>query len=249
MPPVQYERPVMPGGGMQMVQQAPPLAVMKKDKSGLVKTIVIIILSLVTVTFIGLFVWMSMQYSEAQRDVNEKITKAVADAKDEQAEQDRIKQENDEKYPYRTFVGPADYGQLSFEYPKTWSVYIEADASNGGDFKAYLNPIEVNVVSKDTINALRVSIVGDSYESVVNKYQKEVDKKDSQLSVESITIGNVEKGTQVVANKYSGNIPGTELNGYIVVFKIRDKTVIMQTDSQLFGGEFDKLLGTVIFNA
>jgi hypothetical protein len=39
-----------------------------------------------------------------------------------------------EKYPYKTFSGPEDYGKLTFEYPKTWSVYIAAAANKGGDF-------------------------------------------------------------------------------------------------------------------
>lgn len=251
IPPVQYGQPVAPSGvgGTPMVQQTVPLAVMKKDRSGLIKTIVIVVLALVSVTFIGLFIWMSLQYKDASKDLDLKISKAVGEARAEQKEQDEITQRDNEKYPYRTFAGPADYGQLSFEYPKTWSVYIEADASNGGDFKAYLNPIEVNTVAIDTINALRVSIVNDSYESVIKKYQKEVEKKEPTMTVDSITVGNAEKGIQVTANKYSGTIPGTDLSGYVVVFKIRDKTVVMQTDSKVFEEDFNKLLGTIVFNA
>ena len=256
IPPVQFTQPVMPvqqaplaPNGMPMVQQVQPPVGGKKNVGGLIKTIVIVVLSLVAITFIGLFVWMFMRYDEAQTDVDYKISVAVAEAKDEQAQQDQIRQADEEKYPYRTFSGPADYGQLTFEYPKTWSVYIEADASNGGDFKAYLNPIEVNTVSDDTINALRVSILDDSYEEIVGKYQKELNKKDSQLTMQSVTIGDVEKGTEVTANRYTGTIPGTDLSGYIVVFKIRDKTVVMQTDSVLFEEDFNKLLGTITFNA
>ena len=220
-----------------------------KDFSGLIKTIVIVILVLVSMTFVGLFVWMYMQYREAQSDLDYKIGVAVAEAKDEQAEQDRVRYENDIKYPLQTFSGPVDYGQLSFEYPKTWSVYVESDAANGGDFLAFFNPGQVNTVAKDTINALRVSILNSSYEDIISKYQKEVDTKDSGLTVQAVTIGNEEKGVQVTANKYSGTIPGTDLIGYIVIFKIRDKTVIMQTDSVLFEEDFDALLKTITFNA
>ena len=35
----------------------------------------------------------------------------------------------------------------------------------------------------------------------------------------------------------------------IVIFKIRDKTAILQTDSMLFIDDFNKLLDTVQFNA
>ncbi len=215
-----------------------------KNIADLVKTIVIIVLSLTTVTFIGLFVWMSVQYNETRSDVDGQINRAVAIAKDEQATALEAEFLEREKYPFKTFSGPADYGQLTFEYPRTWSVYVAADASNGGDFSAYFNPIQVNVVSKDTINALRVTIRDKSFDDVAAEYQRYMDKKDSNLSVETITTT---KG--ITANRYSGNIPNTDLNGYIVIFKIRDKTAILQTDSVLFEEDFNKLLNTVTFNA
>ena len=237
--------------GMSMIQQTQVVPSKKDDKSSLIKTIVIVILSLISVTFIGLFIWMSMQYSEMQGDIEGQIRRAVADAKVEQYQADQLEFQAVEKNPYKTFSGPADYGELTFKYPKTWSVYVASDASNGGDFSAYFNPGQVNAVSKDTVNALRVTIRNKSFESVVEEYQKAMEKKDSNLTVESIIVGDEEKGISATANRYNGKIPDTDLNGCIVVFKIRDKTVIMQTDSTYFveNGDFDNLLKTIEFNA
>lgn len=248
MPMMQSVSPVG-SNGVSGAQPAASAAVIKKDHSGLIKTITIVILALVSATFIGLFIWMYVQYNDAKTDLDFKIDVAVAAAKDEQRVSDEKEYFDREKNPYLTFAGPVDYGQLTFKYPKTWNLYVAADAANGGNFEAYFNPGQVDMVSKDTINALRVSIVKDSFETVTAQYQKEVDKKNSELSVESIIIGDVEKGTEVTANKYSGTIPRTDLKGYIVVFKIRDKTVILQTDSMEFGGDFDNLLKTITFNA
>ena len=254
IPPVQVMPPVQtaPGGavsGMPMMQQVQAASMQQKDTSGLVKTVAIVLLSLVAVTFVGLFIWVFLQYNEVRSDVDGKIALAVSEAKDEQAAKDEEEFAEREKNPYRVFSGPADYGQLTFEYPKTWSVYVAADASNGGTYSAYFNPIQVNAVSKDTINALRVTIENRSFESVAESYQRDVDRKDSRLTVESVTVGNVEKGITVTANRYTGVIPGTDLNGCIVIFKIRDKTAILQTDSVLFEEDFDKLLSTIVFNA
>lgn len=251
MPPIQVIPPAQPpvSGGMPMVQQVQVVPTQKKDVSGLVKTIVIVILSLVAVTFIGLFIWMSMQYSEVKEDVDYQIDVAVAKAKDEQHAADEAEYFEREKNPYKTFSGPADYGQLTFQYPKTWSVYIERSAEKGGDFNAYFNPIQVDAVGKDTINALRVTIRNKSFDDVAAEYKKWVERKNSELTVESIVIGDVEKGTETTANLYTGTIPNTELSGYIVIFKIRDKTVILQTDSVLFKDDFDALLKTITFNA
>lgn len=242
----------MPMGpnGMPMVQQvqmAPPPP--KKDIAGLVKTIVIVILSLIAVTFIGLFIWMMTEKDAVQESHDADVRNAVAEAKDEEAMEQSQKCADEKKYPYLTFSGPADYGQLTFEYPKTWSVYVEKAANEGGDFYAYFNPVQVNEVGKDTINALRVTISTESFDKVTTDYQRWVEKKNSNLTVSSVEIGDAEKGIHQTANRYDGNIPNTDLIGSIVVFKIRDKTVILQTDSEVFMEEFNKLLSTITFNA
>ena len=211
----------------------------KKSVVPIVKTIAIVLLSLISVTMIGLFVWVNMQYTELNENVEQKIEAAVSDAKTEQALADAEEAKKD----VRTFAGPSDYGSLSFEYPKLWSVYIAADASNGGDFEAYLNPIEVYTVSNTTVNALRVSVRDKDFESVAAEYQKAMEKKGSNLSVESVTVAGV------TANRYTGTIPGTELNGVIVIFKIRDKTAVLRTDSMQYLSDFDTVLSTVRFNA
>ena len=219
----------------------------KVYKSGsnvdLIKTIAIIALSLVSATFVILFIWIMGEYRAVQTDVQGQIDTAVASAKDEQFTKLHAEFAEAEKYPYRAFSGPADYGQLSFQYPKTWSVYVADPATNGGDFNAYFNPIQVDTVAKDTINALRVSIVNKPFDTVVAEYQKAMDKKDSNLTMESVTVNGFS------ANRYTGTIPNTELSGYIIIFKIRDKTAIVQTDSVLFRDDFNKLIETITFNA
>lgn len=246
-----FQKPIQPAGsmvepkGMPAVKQLPVEPVVSKDVSGLIKTIIIIALSLVSVTFIGLFVWMLVQYNDVQSDVQGQIDKEVARAKDEQATKMEAEFLEREKYPYKTFAGPVDYGQLTFEYPKTWSVYVAAAATTGGNFNAYFNPNQVDAVGKDTVNALRVTILNESFDKVTESYQREMKAKNSTLTMETVTIG---KNNDITANRYTGTIPSTELSGLIVTFKIRDKTAILQTDSMLFQADFDKLLGTVIFN-
>ena len=244
MPPVQpMTAPQMaPQPGTPNLNAPQPAA--KKDMGDVIKIIVIVALALTTVTFIGLFVWMMLQYNEASTDVNGQIAIAVAEAKDEQALQDEAEFLEREKYPYQTFSGPADYGELTFQYPKTWSVYVASDAAKGGDFKAYLNPVQVNEVSDNTIMALRVTIRTDDFEKVTAEYQRKMEARDADLTMESITFAD-----GITANKYTGKIPDTDLRGYIVVFKIRDKAVILQTDSEVFKADFDRLLETVKFNA
>jgi hypothetical protein len=77
-------------------------------------------------------VWGILNYTEQKTNVDCKIDVAVITAKKEQADSDEVKFSEREKEPNRQFVGPDDYGRLTFNYPKTWSVYVSKDAATGG---------------------------------------------------------------------------------------------------------------------
>lgn len=263
MGPAQMAQPMqgqpMPGQGMPNMQQNPitgqpmisqspmqEIPAIKRDTKSLVKTIAIIALSLLSLTFIGLFIWMLTEYTAARTDVDGQIADAVVKAVDENTTKLEDEFTEREKYPFKTFAGPADYGELTFEYPKTWSVYIAQDASNGGDFEAYFNPVEVSAVSDDTIDSLRLSILNEAFDDIITRYQREIEGDEPAMQLNLMTIG---QGNNVNANVYSGIIPGTEFRGYVTIFKIRDKTVVMQTDSVLFESDYSKILASVRFNA
>ena len=232
-------------GSRPMMQQVPTAPVTKPNNTKLILIIATIAASLVAVAFAGLFVWMMTERNEAQSDIDTKISLAVTAAKEEQREADLLEFDEIEKTPYKVFYGPTDYGSLSFEYPKSWSVYVAESAVNGGNFSAYLNPDQVEAVSNNTVNALRVKILNTSFEAVTQNYQQLIAGGKTDLTMISANIG---KNDSIVANLYTGTLPDSTLIGYMVVFKIRDKTAILQTDSVLFESDFEKLLQTVTFN-
>lgn len=209
-----------------------------KPRRNVVETIVLVVTSLLAVTFMGLFIWKFIEWDSVKTDVDGQIDEAVAIAVSENT----TKMENEflerEKYPYKTFAGPADYGSLGFEYPKTWNVYIAKDAVSGGDFEAYLNPGEVQPVSNTTVNALRVTIKDSPFDTVVKTYDGLV--KNGKITVTTRNVGST------VANVYTGELP-SKIQGIVTVFKLRDKTVMIQTDALLFSDEYYKLIDTVNF--
>ncbi|MBO7657382.1 hypothetical protein J6S55_01965 [Candidatus Saccharibacteria bacterium] len=236
-----------PVTGQPMIMQAPaPIPESKKDVKSLIKTIAIIALSLLSLTFIGLFIWMFTQYDAARTNVDGQIADAVVEAVDDNT----MKLENEfaerEKYPFMTFAGPVDYGALTFEYPKTWSVYVPMNAANGGDFEAYFNPVQVDAVNNENVDSLRLAIKDVPFDSVTAQYQGSLEGETPNMRLDAVTIG---QENNINANRYTGKIPGTEFNGFVVVFKIRDKTVVLQTDSVLFEGDFNTLLASIRFNA
>ena len=114
----------------------------------------------------SLAIWAYVNYTEAKTDIDGKVAAAVAEAKRAQAEEDEAKFAEREKEPRREFIGPDDYGRLSFTYPKTWSVYVAKDARKGGDYEAFLHPIQVPSLEQQATQqvALRLQIVDKDYD-------------------------------------------------------------------------------------
>ena len=128
---------------------------------------------------------------------------------------------------------------MTFDYPRFWSVYVESDARNGGDYEAYFNPGAVPPVSDATQLGLRVLIEDDTIERVLASYESRVE--DGELTSRALTIN------EETATRFDGSF-SDDIRGSAVVFRIRDKTVTIRTDAQTFQADFDKLVGTIDFN-
>ena len=238
-PSVPGAAPTLHRGPVVSAQSTLPLAPAPNNRrTTLMETIILVVVSLIAVTFIGLFIWKYIDWDTVKTDVDGQIDAAVAMAV--AANTTKLEDEftEREKYPYKNFMGPTDYGSLSFEYPKTWNVYIAKDAASGGDFEAYLNPGEVQPVSVTTVNALRVVIRDAAFDNVMRTYDSLV--RNGRLNVVTRTVGTA------VANIYTGELPNG-IQGVLAAFKLRDKTVLLQTDALLFADEFYRLLDSVSF--
>ncbi len=248
--PMQNMYPGMQGmqgmqqGINQMQMPADGTAYVEDNKMDLIKNIALVGLGVIALALGILFAMKAKDYNELSSDIDGKIAISTAEALDDNTLKLEKEFAEREKSPLRSFTGPEDYGALSFNYPKTWSLYVEADAINGGDYVAYFNPIQVDPTKdKSSIYALRLTITNKSFETVTGDYQKQMSKKEANLSMDTVTINGD------VANRYTGTIPGTEFNGYIVVIKIRDKTAILRTDSYLFESDYNSLLESIGFNS
>ena len=206
------------------------------SKKWLILTIVFIITTLAAV---GVMVWALLNYFDQKDNVDIKIATAVATAEKEQADALEAKFNEREKEPNRQFVGPEDYGRLAFDYPKTWSVYIEKDAISAKTYQAYLNPVAVPPVSSSQQYALRIVIETKNYEQVIDGYQSLVKKGDLRSSA---VKADGQDGTRL-----DGSF-SKDIRGSAVIFKIRDKTATIRTDADTFRGDFDALIATITFN-
>lgn len=182
-----------------------------------------------------------MNYLDQKNNFDTTIAAAVSLAQKEQADADEAKFAEREKAPNRQFAGPDDYGRLTFDYPKTWSVYVNEDGSGNGDtYEAYLNPVTVPPVNKDTRYALRVTIEQVGFDEVISDYDKDVEE--GNLKSSSVTINGT--GATRLDGQFTDDIRGSA-----VIFKIRDKTVTIRSDADTFKKDFNKIIGTIDYNS
>lgn len=212
----------------------------KQEQGGVSGSLLAIIgLSLLTAVAGSLAIWAFLNYNEQKTNVDGKIDLAVAEAKKEQADEDEQKFAEREKEPNRQFVGPDDYGRLTFDYPKTWSVAVSRDGSQGGNYEAYLNPITVPPISKTQQFGLRVTIEQTDYDEVVKSYEGLVEDGELRSSATSSMGHN--------GARLDGSFT-KDIRGSAVIYKIRDKTVTLRTDADTFKPDFEKIIKTIDFN-
>lgn len=215
---------------------APPEAgkASRKERNRLIALILVGVFALL---FFGLFIWTLVNWINVRTDVDGQINKAVAIAVDAKVTELETEFQEREKSPFSTFAGPEAYGSLTFRYPKTWNLYIAKDASNGGDYEAYLNPGAVNPVSNNTINSLRISILDKAFDTVIRNYENNI--RSGKLSLNLRLVGGDN------ANIYTGELPSGKFVGAAAVFGVRDKTVVLQTDANIFLDDFYSILDSV----
>lgn len=214
----------------------------RNREKGLTNGWMIATISLIIVTSAatGLAIWSFINYNDQKTNVDTTVSAAVSVAKKEQADSDEVKFTERDKEPNRQFVGPDDYGGVTFNYPKTWSVYVDSDTTSGGTYEAYLNPVSVPSINVATQQfALRVVIVQQDYDKVLSSFDALIKKGDLKSSSVTVADGS---GTRL-DGAFSKNIRGSE-----VIFKIRDKTLTVRTDANTFKADFDALIATIKFN-
>ena len=106
-------------------------------------------------------------------------------------------------------------------------------------YTAFLHPILVPAITDSQKIAIRISIEQKLYEDVLKGYEKLLKKGDLQSTAWS-------------NGKYSGTLITGQFNkdirGRAVVLKMRDRTLTIRSDADVFKDDFDAITKTVSFN-
>jgi len=209
------------------------------SKSIRLSFVLAIIFTLTTAAAAAGFVWAFMEREHYRNDVESIVADAKQVAREEQSEADEARFIEEAKLPNRTFVGPSDLGGVSFNYPKTWAAHTAKSDSN--NLNTYFYPSVVPPISSDAVYALRVVINNKAYDAVLKSYDNQVNKGE-------LTATPIRTAIDGHAGMRLDGAVGKNLNGSLVIFKVRDKTLIVQVDTADFVGDFNNtILPTLTF--
>lgn len=234
--------PAVPQMNPTAAPNAATAAAGKKDTT-MIETIILVIVCLIAAAAIVFAVIFFMKYNELNTDFESQKSIAEANARVEQEEADIAKFEEEKKLPFQKFTGPSDYGSISFEYPKTWSIYVESDGTDNSDYVAYFRPGQVDPVGKeDSRYALRFKIMNQQITSVQEEYEGLLE--DGSVTSSVFNADN----NKVTGTMYTGKI-AENMNGIVVLIKVNDKTAIFQTDAMIYKNDFQTLISKIRRNS
>src|SRR6056297_3215821 len=205
-------------------QQMPP------DYSGLPKgkshisQIVAIVMSILFISTLAFAIWAFTGMVENQSDLDAKIETATQVAVQEVESEKEAEFTERQKNPFKTYKGAATYGSLQFDYPKSWSVYVEtSDTNTILDF--YAQP-EFIPGFDDTRFALRAQIIDSPYEDELADFDRKAEQGDVR-----VRAFRPEKVPDQLGAIVVGEIEN-DIQGRVVLLPQRDKTIRIFTESQ-----------------
>ncbi len=214
-----------------------------KKSNALMETVILVVVCLIAAVAIVFAVIFFMQYNDLKNTTDSQVGVAVAQAIEDTQKENNAAFAEKEKLPFEKFVGPSDYGSISFEYPKTWSAYIAMDGADNSDYQAYFRPKSVEAVENENSRyALRFIIRNEQITTVQQEYDalKEQGVTASVFNADNNKISGV---------RYEGML-SEGIDGIVVVAKVNDKTVILQTDVRsVYAQDFESLLSKLRRNS
>lgn len=202
-------------------------------------TILLVILLIGAVAF-GAWAFMGMQDYKTKSD--QKSAVAVTAAKKDQASELQAQFNEQSKSPNKTYVGSPTYGTVSFSYPKTWSGYVDT-TSTTEPINAYFHPDVVPGLQSKSTYSLRMELLSTDYAQVLQQFSYQITsgtvKAVAFTPAKLVGVANVQPGTML-----SGQINSQDRTqtGKLLVIKVRDKTLLISTQSNEFLTDYDSIV-------
>lgn len=189
----------------------------------------------------GFGIWAFAGRQEYKNNADQKVAEAVAAAKESLTIEKDAEFAEQYKLPYETYRGPAALGTLTVERPRTWSVYVNENASSSSDpLDGYMHPSYVPA-GKSVNIALRFQVTNDSYEDELKSFESSL--RNGKVSVAAYRLPKV---ASVLGSRITGEVVSGK-QGDMIMLPLRDKTLFIWTEGGEFRSDFAKILETLTF--
>lgn len=211
-----------------------------KDSSGSIVVTAILILLLIAAAAFGDWAYSGRQDYKDHTD--QKIAAAVAASDKQLTAQLQAQFAQQAKMPYTVFQGSPTYGGITFNYPKTWSAYVDT-TQQSEPINAYFFPGQVPGIQSGTAFALRLELVSSSYSDVLQQYAGPIQQ--GQVTARAFLpaklkgVANVQAGTLLSGQV---NLGDNTQNGTMLIMSVRDKTLELSTESADYANDFNQII-------
>lgn len=187
-----------------------------------------------------------LAYSERQdavNNLNQKVTKAVKDAVQQQKDDDAEANRKANDQPYRSYSAEPVDGGFQLQIPKTWSIVVNKNTDNTTQTEVLANPeAVVKNMAQGSINtqAFKLQLLKRGQTETIKYY-------DSLIKQKKVTS----RGAQVSginATRFEGQIDQQRHNGIVYVLPVRDKTMVIMTENMRYKDEFEKIISSAKIN-
>jgi hypothetical protein len=201
--------------------------------------ITVTLLTIAVVGVSGFAIWAFGERQDYKNNSDKKSVAAAEVAKKQTTEEDNKRFAEELKNPLKTYVGPESYGSVAVQYPKTWSAYINSEGLSGNSIiDIYFHPDVVPSLASQgggerPAIALHVEVLNQAYNQTISTMNSSVVA--GLLTAEPYALPKVpnQKGTL-----FRGQL-ANKLNGTQVVLPLRDKTLVISTDTDQFLPDFN----------
>lgn len=195
--------------------------VMNSERGSLNVLVIPLIMSVIFLfAALGFGVWAFAERQDYKDNSDAKAESAVAVA----VEKAKTDKDNEfleqEKQPLKAFNGPAEFGSIAMQYPKTWAAYVDQQKTG------LTISMQPDVVYAGQNQALKVEVVGTPYAqsfAALDGFVKQGKARAVAYSFPQVP--------GVVGLRFDGEI-GSNKRGAVVFMPLRDKTIKVSTESE-----------------
>ena len=189
-----------------------------------------------TVLFVSALVfgfWAFAGQQDYKNNAQKKIDAAVEAVQKENKEKLASDVAEALKSPTKTYTGSATFGAVTFNYPSTYSAYVNESKDATPPLSGYFHQGVIPAVDGSQPLALRVQIINNSYANELSSYSTPA--KSGKVTISAFRAAKV---SSVLGSRIDGAIT-TQFTGSLIMLPLRDKTLKIWTESNSFLADFN----------